>query len=622
MADDRNEGLKLFYKSDIKKPVNTDVLLDKIIKNYTSVMAVDTQNINKMIIESKKRSEGALYVLPTDIIEYIAKMIIINSKKEYDKYVENNLEQDNYGTCLFINGSRKNITEILDLSLLDKFRRLTTGVADTLNNMNFKSLLECIFVFANDNKNIYLNSPRLFKSFDISVVFNSMKDYIHHSSRFNTATTLSIKNCSELTFLSKIVNLKSYSNLKSFVIENCNNLNSFTIMHDYAVLEILANNFNLQKIVIDNNTGINIDIIKLLNFKYLKYLKLSNIDMTDLTILHSMKNLEELYLSSCISLNTLDGIQVLNKLKVLYISTSTVRDISMLSFLKLKKIYLLYCVPSSVSCLENIESLEELYLSFPNSHVIELSTENLGHIKKIILTGKGIKYIKFVNLNTEHINISETLVNSIKNLTHAKKIIARHCKNIRSLTKLRNSPNVNVLDLYRCLNLRNISGLKDMRFITELNVSYCQIANFSYISKLSNLEILIIEGTSISNFDFLFEFDILLKLQTIDASNCYKLSNVNNLELLSCMKEGSLYNIDLSRCYSLENVKPLSKIYKVNLADCHKITDVSSLRTVYELNLSYIDAKLDCSMLYKNPYSKNKYPYNKTMYNYGIKYKV
>ena len=58
MADDRNEGLKLFYKSDIKKPVNTDVLLDKIIKNYTSVMAVDTQNINKDDVNTEFQSNN------------------------------------------------------------------------------------------------------------------------------------------------------------------------------------------------------------------------------------------------------------------------------------------------------------------------------------------------------------------------------------------------------------------------------------------------------------------------------------------------------------------------------------------------------------------------------------
>lgn len=259
-----------------------------------------------------------------------------------------------------------------------------------------------------------------------------------------------------------------------------------------------------------------------------------------------------------------------------------------------------------------IKSLKKLSLSswhidyfkgdydYANEHIFfsnpYISCESLSSIKRLN-TFTDLSFLSNANnlqeLNIDNLNTCKS-ISSIKTLSNLKTLRLECFYDDDTLAKngfsrkdfgFKDYKFINELNDLNSLSLQSIFNIDDFSFIDNNNIKELELCNMNLkslkgISKLPNLETLIIEDCDIDMYlDEIYDLKNLKKL-VINFSNKIpsdfsKLKNLESLEI--CF---SLDISDLDFLKDLNNLKSLSLASLYNLKDIYAINNLKNLKTL------------------------------------------
>ena len=248
-------------------------------------------------------------------------------------------------------------------------------------------------------------------------------------------------------------------------------------------------------------------------------------DVIDITKLYATrKNIE-----------SIEGIQYLEKLQELDFSSNDVSDISPLSTMaRLKELNFAQNRVSDITPLANLSYLQSLTISDNQISDISILTD-LTHLRELTFAGIEVSDISILAdlTNLTSLNFSDNQISDISILA-----------DLTNLTSLNFSDN----------EISDISILADLTHLTYLNFSGNEISNISILADLTNLRMLSIWDNQISNISILADLTNLTSLSFSgnQVSDISPLSNLTNLQALYFTKNNVT---DISPVSNLTNLK-------------------------------------------------------------------
>lgn len=287
-------------------------------------------------------------------------------------------------------------------------------------------------------------------------------------------------------------------------------------------------------------------------FKNLVWLDILVTDIEDLRGLENLKRLEKLELVGSDSLKTLNGVKNLRKLRILDISSSkSVSDISglinlpslkdfdckrcklddlnplsqfemlerlalggqfqdLIALKSLKKLEYLYVDSDqlkSLNVVNELESLEELFVWVSNAQSFEL-TQKLPNLKDIHIVDTPLEEIPDLsNLpNLEHFTVTTSNLKSVKlpqSLPSLKKLQFKAAPNLKTISKIDGMPALEEFSL-------NNSGVEKVEFghlpsLKKLTLSGTDITELNDFSNLPELTELWMKDTKVTSLEPLLD---------------------------------------------------------------------------------------------------------------------
>jgi hypothetical protein len=167
---------------------------------------------------------------------------------------------------------------------------------------------------------------------------------------------------------------------------------------------------------------------------------------------------------------------------------------------------------------------------------------------------------------------------------------------ILNLDGLKGCRRLHTLNLDKCPNLLDISGLKNFHGLKVLWLDgFSNSEQFNFISDCKSLESLSQNSSELVKVDYVSDLRLLKNLSIYGNESLTDLSPLIGLT--------SLTNLDLSGCISITDLSPLknhTSISILNLSFCESLTDLSPLKnhtSISILNLSFCESLTDLSAL-------------------------
>jgi len=161
--------------------------------------------------------------------------------------------------------------------------------------------------------------------------------------------------------------------------------------------------------------------------------------------------------------------------------------------------------------------------------------------------------------------------------------------------------NVYSLNLSGCkiTNMYNSVDLSMLENVHSLNLSYCHLLEFIKINKIHTLNLAMNYITNVSVFK---DVCVLNLKKCVNIRDVSPLRNVRYICLSGCRISdlSGLENadtLDLTYCDNITNVSPLSRVRVLDLSYCENIIHIDTLVNVSVLQLSYSCSSLDCSTI-------------------------
>ncbi|WP_039866482.1 cell wall-binding repeat-containing protein [Peptostreptococcus anaerobius] len=258
------------------------------------------------------------------------------------------------------------------------------------------------------------------------------------------------------------------------------------------------------------------DISPLKGLTKLKKLVLKNNKIENLSAIGSLTELEELDLYGNKGIKSINGFENLKKLKKLLLNrTGEITDISPLKECKdLEELSIQYNKVSSIEALKDHEKLTLLDIS-GNKQITDLSPlEKSTKLTRLLANGNKIESL-----------------DSLKNLTELKEIHVSENK-IKDISPLKKLVNLEDLDIGNNPDIESLDVLKNLTNITELKINNAKkVKDFSPISKLKKLDDLTIIRSGLTDISFLRGLNEIteMNLQTNQISNINPLVDMANL---------------------------------------------------------------------------------------------
>jgi len=270
-------------------------------------------------------------------------------------------------------------------------------------------------------------------------------------------------------------------------------------------------------------------------------------DVIDITKLYAArKNIE-----------SIEGIQYLEKLQELDFSSNDVSDISPLSTMaRLKELNFAQNRVSDITPLANLSYLQSLTISDNQISDISILTD-LTHLRELTFEGIEVSDISILADLTDltSLNFSDNEISDISILA-----------DLTDLTSLNFSDN----------EISDISILADLTHLTSLNFSDNEISDISMLADLTNLRMLYISDNQISDISILADLTDLISLSFSDnqISDISPVSNLTNLQALDFTKNNVT---DISPVSNLTNLQALD-FTKNNVTDISPVSNLTNLK--------------------------------------------
>jgi hypothetical protein len=358
-----------------------------------------------------------------------------------------------------------------------------------------------------------------------------------------------------------------------------------------AITSIAPLKYSVSLTALDLSYTLTGDLGLLANLRNLEKLNISNTPSDSIYMLSEMVNLNDLRMS-----NTLVGditpLSRLKKLRLLNCSGTNVRDLSALQGLvQLEWLYLNNTPVEDLGPLSALENLQTIYLDSTNVNNLQ-PLSGLPELEKIYCDNTGItdsKANKFMAENPRVLVVYESvaLTRWWKNMSPAWKAVFSDMASldpVPSKEQLHHVAKVTAIDVSGNPDIRDLSPLKSMSYLTTVNCSNTGIDNLLPLADLIDLSTLDCSHTAVSNCDPLHD---LINLEHLNISH----TQINDIQCLSGL--GNIRHLDITGT----GVSVISVLGK------------SSIETIYGdgtgITLSELIAfkkdNPDCTVVYQTP---------------------
>jgi hypothetical protein len=252
-------------------------------------------------------------------------------------------------------------------------------------------------------------------------------------------------------------------------------------------------------------------------------------------------------------------------------------------------------IPFNDSLLEDIENMSNGMSSYHyyayNNKILPKLPNTLTHIsfaycKNVdfvsILHCKDIIYLNLYNIKTNNfsyignfsklkeLNLTNTNINDISFIENCKliEILDLTRTNISNISSLKFCINLKSLILNSCNQIYDISTLYNCIYLTNLNISFTNVIDFTPISNLKELESINLSGLSVNNLNFLYPYNI----KNINVS----FTGINNLEKISKFNMLTSLNISYTKVNDISNLSNCDNLEYLNIENTN-ITNLEKL---------------------------------------------
>ena len=253
------------------------------------------------------------------------------------------------------------------------------------------------------------------------------------------------------------------------------------------------------------------------------------------------QNLKSIIAIDCPKLKTMDGVTGLQQLNELNIAhNATLAD---------------------VSAIRGLKSLVTINLT-DSPALKELNIEGLPKLKNLYLTScSGLQSL------------------DVQPFPELRQLYLDSCRKLNHLVGLGSLSNLTDLDMSNCHSLEQINGLEQLKSLVVFDIRNIELADFSVLGGLPELEMLRLGGQA--NITNLKPFEKLQNLQEIHIEAC---PNFNSLEGMP--KSLSRY-AGFVNCPNLTSVKGVSNasenLTQLDLTGCTNLQDIAEIKTLAEL---------------------------------------
>ncbi|MEM7038322.1 MAG: hypothetical protein AAF570_15160, partial [Bacteroidota bacterium] len=256
----------------------------------------------------------------------------------------------------------------------------------------------------------------------------------------------------------------------------------------------------------------------------------------------------------------------------------------------------------------------EFLVDYPNLKIFECQGNSLR-------TLEGIQHLKDLEEFSSHSNFAKDLtpldsllklrvikvydneVETLAPISHLQQVehlnIARN--KIKTLAPIANWKQLRMLSVYHCDNLTDISVVEDFHNLTDLNISFLPIPDFSLkmLDSIRGLQNLRVQGMVHSNKELNYIM-YHMHLQQLTMGKNDNVTSIDSLFLLDKLKYLDIHSNNVADLSVLQKMPALVKL----VAYRNKIEDLSPLLACTELRSLFIHENpvLDYGILYQMGY--------------------
>lgn len=426
-----------------------------------------------------------------------------------------------------------------------------TSSADTTIFVNDTVWLNDTLQFA-QKEQVFKALNKILEISDLNLSGNNNITDLEPISRLSNLRTLDVSN-TQIQDIYPVRNLTKLHTLNCSYT-NINSIDPLIYSMELAILNLsnskiydlepLTNLSNLRILDISNTKVNTIETCSRLDV--LEDLKMRNTMITDLSPLANLTTLNYLDISDNEQLESLDALQKLNHLKVLYCNNTAVNNLAPLA--SLEHLEMLYCENSEIISLAGLEMLPNLKKIYCDNSLLGRQ-KAIDFMKKhphilVVYESKQLQmwwdeipeswksvFAEIVELDSipskeqlheittiKEIDISgNTLIQSLLPLEKLKNLQKLNASNtsINNLDGIGEAREMRVLDISNT-KIQRLYTIESLNLIEELAMSSCSIKDLSPLKRLVNLKKLSINNTLVEDINALKE---LQNLRYLNADN-------------------------------------------------------------------------------------------------------
>lgn len=235
----------------------------------------------------------------------------------------------------------------------------------------------------------------------------------------------------------------------------------------------------------------------------------------------------------------------------------------------------------------------------PHLKVLEVHSNYLKSIKGIeqvpglLELGINYNFVKDISpldslTQLTYLKLYDNEITNIAPLANMKSLLTLDLgKNpVVDLEPIREAKDLRYLGLFKCYEIRSLGFVRDLRFLTDLNISFTETEDFSLamVSGLKDLENLRIQGI-VKNDDELSHIQDLVKLKQLTMGRNDGITDISMLDKLVAMEYLDIHSNNVSDISVVTNYPNLIKLVMYR----NKVTDISPLREHPELRALFIN---------------------------------
>jgi len=371
---------------------------------------------------------------------------------------------------------------------------------------------------------------------------------------------------------SEISDLFPIRNITTLEFLDCSN----TMVED---LQPLKYSKSLKELYINNTQVTSIKVVE--NFENLEVFHLERTVIDSLPTVKKLSNLKDLNCAYT-NLERVDSIKYLKSLTSLNLSTTGIENIEPISELRnLRKLDVSHTQLASLTSLKNLSQLEELNIEETGIDELNELTA-LPNLKIVYADNSKIELEKFTTFaenkpDVDIIFMSDDLADFWENTEDEWKKILKTQLDFGDTISNRDMHKIlkiKLLDVENNITLSNLSPVKFMPLLEDLNFSGTSISDLSSVLQLRNLKILRGAGSKVVELSPLKD---LANLQVIDFSR----TEVNNISAISNLKNLDSIYFNSTKVKDINVLNELDR-YKIAYFDQSLVSD----EDVYTLNFN------------------------------------